>query len=99
MAVTHDTDTSTNRRTVDPHLYGFIPDGPQGNIVCIFIFLVGGSYFASRLVGIGVLGGASILGLGVYLGVEPVLLLLMTKPLKPGVRSTPCTRDRLSIRS
>ena len=69
MGVAHDQDTSATRRTIDPLLYGFIPDGPQGNLVCIFLFLVGGSYFASRLVGIGVLGGASAFGLGVYLGV------------------------------
>ena len=76
MGVAHDTDTNANRRTIDPSLFGFIPDGPQGNLVCIFLFLVGGSYFASKLIAIGVLGGASLLGLGVYLGAESVLLLL-----------------------
>ena len=77
MGVSHDIDTLPMGRKSEPLLYGFIPDGPRGNLVCVALFGFGGCYFASKLVGIGMLGSASPLGVGTYLGVEAALLLLV----------------------
>ena len=45
--------------------------------MCVLLFLFGLLYFTSKLVAIGMLGGSSPLVLGVYLGIEAVLLLLV----------------------